>query len=247
MLQEELEEMVEGFCGTLGLVVEGQESVSINEDVPFPAASVIKIPIMVEAFRQALDGIISLDFVMSYEGGTVGGSGLLEALHKRIELTIEDYLYLMICVSDNAATNVLCDLLGIESVNRTIREMGLSSTILARKMMDYQKGKENYTTPRDMALLLSLIHRKKIVDEKSCEKMRAILTKQQIMGGITFLLPEMEIASKTGELETAYHDVGIVLGKTPYIFCGFTKDVCDIGQARLLLARLSRRVYEVLG
>ncbi len=125
--------------------------------------------------------------------------------------------------------------------------MGLSGTVLNRKMMDHASGTENFTTPRDMAHLFDLIVRKRILDEASCDRMLAILRKQQITGGITFPLPEMDIGWKTGELEHSFHDVGVVFGKTTYIFSGFTTDVSDIGEARSLLASLSRAVFEVLG
>ena len=100
------------------------------------AASVIKLPIMVEAFRQALTRQITLEqTLVMRESDRVGDSGCMQLLSPGVALSVWDLLRLMICVSDNTATNLLIDLLGLEQLNRSFADWGLHDTHLYNLLM----------------------------------------------------------------------------------------------------------------
>ena len=94
-------------------------------DKPVGAASVIKIPVMIEVFRQARDGLLDLNEIHRLsDDERLPSCGTLKAMHTGIEMTLLDLTRLMVIVSDNAATNILIRRVGMENVNRTIRELG---------------------------------------------------------------------------------------------------------------------------
>ena len=132
----------------------------------------------------------------------------------------------MIILSDNYATNILIDKLGIDNINKTIKEIGLKNTVLNRKMFDSDKaalGLENYISAGDIAYLLEKMYNKELIDEKSSEEMINILKNQRLNSKVPFFLqsikPKVNIAHKTGEDTNITHDVGIVFDKEPFIVC----------------------------
>lgn len=140
----------------------------------------------------------------------------------------------MIILSDNYATNMLIDKLGIDNINKTIKNIGLRNTVLNRKMFDDKKaslGLENYISAEDISILLEKMYHKNLINKKSSEEMINILKNQRLNGKIPFFLqsikPKIEIAHKTGEDTNISHDVGIVFSKEPFIlcFCGNNVDV----------------------
>ena len=132
----------------------------------------------------------------------------------------------MIIFSDNTATNVLIDLLGIEEINRTIRRLGYRDTVLQRKMYDTEKSKQgiqNYITAAETGRLLREMYQGRLVSRTASEAMISILKNQQLCSKIPFYLQalpeEPEIAHKTGEDCGITHDVGIIYAKQPFIVC----------------------------
>ena len=107
------------------------EELRVNAEEQTATASTIKVPILIELFRQVDEGTVDLDtrLTLSQEARTVG-SGILRELSPGLDLTLRDYATLMIVVSDNIATNVLIDLLGIDRINQTMAEFGFSQTKL---------------------------------------------------------------------------------------------------------------------
>lgn len=247
--------------GTLGLVVRAvrtNEEITFNEDEIFPAASTIKIPILVEAFRQVIEGHLSLDEQMVLtEEDKVGGMGILKELTAGLKLPFIDILTLMIIISDNVAANMAITRVGMENVNSYMRELGLHKTLLQRKMMDFEarkRGLDNYTSPRDMAELLYKLYMKTILNEWSCEKILDIMRRQQINDRIPRYLPEgIQVAHKTGELAGVRHDVGIVFAKEPFIISAMFKDLKDPlsltssgGRGTEAIARISLIIFKAL-
>ena len=119
-------------------------------DKPVVAASVIKIPVMIEVFRQARDGLLDLNEIHRLsDDERLPSCGTLKAMHTGIEMTLLDLTRLMVIVSDNAATNILIRRVGMENVNRTIRELGCEKTCLRRLLFDGEaaaRGIENSIT-----------------------------------------------------------------------------------------------------
>jgi len=186
-LSDRLLEMAEGFEGTLGLVVkdlkDGDE-VTYQDHLKFGAASVIKVPILWELLRQVEVGAVSLEERLAVPGSAkVGGTGILKELHDGIELTVQDLATLMIVVSDNTATNLIIDRLGMDRINATIKEIGLRDSSLKRKMMDFEAkkmGKDNIVSARDMALILEHMALGRLLRRDLCEQAINIMLRQQM-------------------------------------------------------------------
>jgi beta-lactamase class A len=182
----------------------------------FRAASTVKVPVMVELFRQVERGEQSL--TNSYglrEDDRAPGSGVLLHLHAGLELTVEDLVYLMISISDNTATNVLIKLVGMDNINRTMRDLGMDQSTLGRLMKGrraMEDEQENWATPDDYASLVEAILYQRAAQPSSCESMMAMLEKQQCTNRISrYLPPGTRWGSKTGQIEGVTNDVGFVM------------------------------------
>lgn len=194
------------------------------------AASLIKVFIMAEAFNQKNQGKLDFNEVVTITKENKYAWGSLDKVPDGTQVTVAELVEQMIAVSDNTATNILISKLGMDNVNTLIKALGCNETVLGRKMLDSaaaKAGRENYTSPRDMAIILEMIYRKACIDPESDQKMLDILTKQQWNERIPANLPhDLKIAHKTGELGGALHDCGIVFGRQhDYIICMMTKDV----------------------
>lgn len=168
-----------------------------NPHKAFASASVIKIPVMWEFYRRVSLGEIDpqAHFVLHdchKVGSSVYDSGILREMHDGLELTYQDILRLMIIISDDTATNILLDLLGMERITATMKGLGLGDTIVQRRMMDYEKvtrGIDNFTTAYDMDLILHHILEGKILPPDLHQTMLDTLAKQQINTAIPLYLP----------------------------------------------------------
>ncbi len=200
-------------------------------DIPLVAASVIKIPILIEAFRQAREGLLSMEEEFSIRPEQkMPSCGALTYLHDGLRVTARDLCTLMIIVSDNTATNILIDRLGMENVNRTMAGLGLEKTVLRRKLFDAAasaRGIENTITAAEIGALLEKMHRGECLGPRADAEMLAILRDQRLNGKIPFFLHGLEIAHKTGEDDGITHDVGIVYANHPLILC-FASNHTDV-------------------
>jgi beta-lactamase class A len=161
--------------------------------VVVPAASTIKLFIY-SAFRRS-----KLDPDESARGEPTGGSGVAEYL--RAPLTLTDHAFLMLAVSDNASTNVLLDFLGFDAVADEIARLGLRDTAVRRRMID--SGPENETTAIDLAQGLA-----QLLEEPFADDMLAALGVAADAGSyLQYLLPDVTVAAKSGDLETVRHEV----------------------------------------
>ena len=169
----------DGVMGVVALDLSGDDDFRINADLIFPQGSAIKIPILMEVYKQAEAGRFTLsDQRPLTKAVKVGGSGLLETLGTGSALTIYDLCVLMISISDNTATNMLIDLVGMENVNRTMADLGLQHTRLQRKMMDTEaraRGDENLSTPAEAAELMALLHRGDFISPAVSEEILSVL------------------------------------------------------------------------
>lgn len=216
-----------GVFGVAARSLHTGEEVLINPDETFNAASVIKVAIMVEVFKQAEEDLLDLDMMVRLsDTDKVGGSGILQVLSSGIELPVIDLVRLMIVVSDNTASNLLMDIVGADRVNETMRGLGFPGIVLRRKFMTVPVAKPvpNSITPRDMTGLLERIARCEVVSAWACGEMVRIMKQQQYNDLIPALLPvpgdedellagempRVEVAHKTGSVSGVRHDAGIV-------------------------------------
>lgn len=203
--------------GRVGLIIEAEDKcIEINSGVQFSSASLIKVPIMIECFRQSEKGTLNLQHpvrIASIE--KVGGAGVLQALSRDLNLKVIDLMTLMIIVSDNLATNLLIDLLGMDKINQSMKELGLQNTQLNRKMMDFaalEKGQDNYTTAYDMLTCLKAMDQNYMLTKESARQAKEIMEKQQFKNKLSDAidLDTFRVANKTGELFGIEHDCAII-------------------------------------
>ena len=178
-------------------------------------ASMIKLFILAYAMQQAKDGTLSLAEPLSItEANIVGGAGQLSWYDRGKQLTIEQLLERMITDSDNTATNILIDRLGIENIDGYIRQKGYADTRLQHKMMLSNQGRPNLSSVKDIGTLLSLIYRGECVDYEHDKKMLQILSRQKDKDCLPSALPAFLVANKTGEITGVYADGGIAWSDT---------------------------------
>ncbi len=240
VLRDQYEKKVHAIAaeldGILGIAVknlETGETFSYNEDGVFTQASAIKVEILYEVFKQARQGRFALDDPLTMEKKDVTpGSGVLQKLTPgSVTLSIIDYATLMITESDNTATNMMIDLVGMKNVNQTVRDLGLTETKLQRKMIDteaWMQNRENISTPNEAVNLLEIIYRASDLDRESCEEMLRIMSIPK-HSRIRPLLPRgVRVAHKTGSVRGVVCDVGIVyLKNSPFVIAGMVNWCTD--------------------
>lgn len=224
------------------------KSWTYREDEVIKSASLIKIFIMAEAVGRIKDGELALDTEIPVAKEDIVDFSVLLFLKPR-SYQLEELLRLMIVYSDNTATNVLIDFLGIDAINARIRTMGFEKTLLQRKMMDFasaKEGRENYTVPAEAAEFLQRLYDGKLLGGEYDELMLDIMKGQADEDLMRDELPdEIPIARKTGELDCLDHDIAIVFGKeTDYIYCYFGWNAVSNNEARHLLGVTSKIVYD---
>jgi beta-lactamase class A len=223
----------------------------LHADEVLPTASSIKIAILAELYRQAQQGKVKLgDFYTLQKADIVGGSGIAEALTPGVtRLTLRDVAALMISVSDNSATNVIIDRVGMENVNALLDSLGLTHTRLRRKMMDLKaaaEGRENIATPREMMTLLEALYRGKVLNQQFTEDFFNLLSIHK-ESYIPRELPEdLRVANKPGELEGVRNDSGIVFtGNRPYVISVMTTYLRREKDGGDAIIRISNAAYHM--
>lgn len=195
--------------------LDGKGWLRLNPDDRFTAASVIKIPIMMTAFREARAGRVRLDdTIILRREDKVGGSGVLHEFHTGLSLTLLDAIHMMIVVSDNTATNLCIDAVGLDTVNSYMHEVGCTGSRLeAHLMRPKPNGPWNTITAGDIAMLLKGLADRTIAESGDCDTMVGIMKRQQHNEKLPKLLPKgVTCAHKTGEVRGVTHDVGIITG-----------------------------------
>lgn len=235
--------------GVVGVVVEAATARFEHRATrQFRAASTVKIPIMAELFRQVEAGVRSLDepYALRHEDRTPG-SGVLTHLHEGISLTLGDLAYLMISISDNTATNVLIDLLGMAKINECMRLIGMSHSNLGRKMLGRAaegSETENWATPADYALVLRNLLQGGLLSPRSSARTVELLELQQNDRRIARRLPRdgsIRWGSKTGSLAGVTNDVGfVIVNHEPLILSIYCEDFPDQHVAEAEIGAISQ-------
>ncbi|HKE36250.1 MAG TPA: serine hydrolase [Candidatus Baltobacteraceae bacterium] len=219
-----------------------------NATQSMPAASTIKIPVMVEVFRQLQKGKYNLDRrVTLLARDKDWGSGELCDAPVGTTYSITDLLEKMIDISDNTATNMLIRLVGRKNINVSMRELGLTRTSLSQdiRTSDWSVRSALRTSPHDLVHLLELMARRQLVDEWSSNEMISILEEDQINTLLPQPLPDdIEIAHKTGSFFDTLNDAGIVYAdNAPYVIAVMTTALPSQNIGRSFIHSLSRLVY----
>jgi beta-lactamase class A len=245
--------------------LETGKEVQINADEIFHPASTFKVHVMMEVFRQAQKGFLSLDdrlpITNSFTSIADGSKfSLLESddaeqtLYPRIgeSESIGELTRLMIVRSSNLATNILLEKLGTKNVNDFIRALGIEGVTVQRGVEDnaaFALHRNNNASARGLTQTMKLIAEGKVVSQQASEKMIEIMLAQEFNESIPALLPKpVRVAHKTGWTGEVYHDTGIVFpeGRKPYAISimtrGFAEDRPD--EAHDCMANISKMVYE---
>lgn len=209
-----------GFCA---LDLTSGERFALNDTVVFPQASAIKIAILMEVYKQASEGKFKLTDVRRIEKkDKAAGSGVLQELGDgTVELTIHDLCVLMILVSDNTATNILIDLVGMENINKTMASLGAKNTRVQRRMLDTAaswRGDENISTPADAARIMEVLFKGEFISRKVCDDIIVILKKTKPTNLKSGLPADVSIANKPGSIAGVTTEWAIVyLKDRPYV------------------------------
>ncbi|MFA5139087.1 MAG: serine hydrolase [Elusimicrobiota bacterium] len=273
-LQDGLDEMVSSHRGKVSLYAKNMstgETVEVAADAVVRSASTIKMGVFLEAFHQVKEGRAKLaDRLTLREEDKVQGSGILAFLRAPLDLALEDILTLMMIDSDNTATNMAIDRVGLSAVNARFKALGLKETWLYKKVYKPAEGplppeQKTYglgkTTAREMGRLLEGMVRCDLGDAALCDRMVSIMKNQQYRNMIPhYIEADMDtsetgsvVADKVGALDAQRSDVGIVFSPAgPIVIAAFTDGNADQrwaceNEGELLIARLSKAVFDAWG
>ncbi|MFM1655350.1 serine hydrolase [Brevibacillus sp. B_LB10_24] len=256
-LERSIRELAGSLRGKASVFIETEEgTIQLAANEPFPAASLIKIPIMLAAYRQAQLGLLDLSKKhLIPESMRVGGMGVIAHLSAELSLSLQDLIALMMMVSDNTATNMVIDQVGIDAVNRLAVDLQCYQTVLGRRMMDWEAakaGKDNLTSAANAVRFLQEITSGKILNEAGKKAAYHTLLHQQFQTKLPALVTgsrfrDVVIAHKTGELPGTEHDAGIISihGRRAYVAV-LTTGLEDNADGRRFIANIGKRVADYL-
>jgi beta-lactamase class A len=241
-----------------------RSEVLIEPDLRFHAASTMKVPVMIELFRQAASKSLSLDtpltirneFRSIVDGSTYAlsaGADSDKLVYAAIgkTMTLRQLCELMITVSSNFAANLLIERVGVDNVRATVTRMGAGGMEVLRGVEDqkaFDKGLNNSTTARALLVLFETLARGQAVSRKADAEMVAILKRQMFNDGIPAGLPAgTAVAHKTGNITRIHHDAGIVFAKRPYVLVVLVRGIQDPKQSGALIASVSKAVHASVG
>jgi len=246
---------LDGVLGVAIVDLASGQSLLHNADEVFPVASSIKLAVLAELYHQAEQasggaaGKASLiDLYTMDAGDLVDESPFLAGLTPGVSrVTNRDLASFMVTTSDNAATNVLIRRLGMENVNALLAAQGLKETRLRRKMLDLgaaREGRENTSTPREMAALLEALYRGKVVDQASTDDLLKLLSVPKDRYIPRGLPADVVVANKPGWLDGVRTDSGIVFAKDrPFVLSIMTTFDADEAAAEQTIGRIAAAAY----
>ena len=268
-LTEKVRSQIDAIQGDVAVAFfnlsDATDSLFINADTEFHAASTMKVPVMIELFKQQQEGKLNLNdsiLLINEFKSIVDGSPYSmdiaddsdDVIYDKINtmVTLKDLMVPMITVSSNLATNVLIELADAKKVTATMRELGAEKIEVLRGVEDikaYEQGLSNSTTAKDLVAIMRTIATYEAGTEADCKAMIEIMKEQQFNDMIPEELPEeVEVAHKTGSISGVHHDAGIVYlpdGRS-YVLVLLSKNLEDFDQGTKQLAGISRSVYEYM-
>lgn len=241
----------------------GGDSLLINDQEFFHAASTMKTPVMIEVYKQAAAGVFSLNdsFTLKNVFKSIVDSSLFnlkadddsdEELYQHLgeKTTLYNLVYEMIIKSSNLATNMVMELVNAQHVTQTMRQLGAKKIQILRGVEDtkaFDKGLNNVTTANDLMVIYEKMARGQIIDSAASQAMINILLHQQFNEVIPARLPkEVKVAHKTGNITHVLHDSGIVFlpnGKK-YVLVILSKNLQNEEQAKKAMAEVSEMIYQ---
>ena len=241
--------------------LDGRTELLVDADKSFHAASTMKVPVMIELFRQARAGTLSLsdplpirnDFRSIVDGsayklseGDDSDKEVYAVMGKT--MTLGQLCDAMITVSSNFAANLLIEKLGVANIRRTVTTLGAGGMQVLRGVEDqkaFDKGLNNGTTARGLMVLLDRIGHGQAVDPESDAAMIEILKRQAFNDAIPAGLPPgTPVAHKTGNITRIHHDAAIVYAPRPYVLVLLVRGIGEQKKSAALMAELSKAIYD---
>jgi beta-lactamase class A len=266
-LQTKVKTIFDGTEGEFAMALQDlsnpENQLLINEDGKFHAASTMKVPVMIELFKQASEGKFKLEdsilvknefrsivdsSTYSMDLGEDSQKGLYGLINRKS--TIYNLMNEMIIRSSNLATNILIDLVDAKKVTATMRKLGAERMEVLRGVEDlkaFELGLSNSTSALDLMIIMQRIAQYEAGSKADCESMISIMKGQKFGKIIPFHLPKnVEIAHKTGSITALHHDAGIVYlpdGRA-YVLVLLSKNLGDFDEGTSRLAEVSKLVYD---
>ncbi len=260
-LQHELEKMVAGFNGSIGIYVKDLrtgKTVSINADTVFPTASIVKVPILTGVMQQIENGLLSYNQELLYTDSLFyAGSDILGSFKNNEKILLKKVIMLMMTTSDNTASLWLQKLAGTgAAINNIMEKTGLTYTRVNSRTPGREDNRTQYgwgqTTPYEMATLMEKIYRRQIISIAACDRMLRCMGRNywDENEAISQIPPTIEVFSKNGCVNQSRNEILLVNGpNNPYIFSIFTKNNKDSSwtaenEAWALTRKISARLWQ---
>ena len=240
--------------GVMGVAIEDittGDHIFVRPDEVFAQASSIKIAVLADLYLQAQQGKLKLtDLYTVQSSDLVPDSDIMGGLTPGVtRITLRDLATMMVAVSDNSATNVLIDRVGMENVKAMLDSLGLAHTRLRRKMMDLaaaKEGRENVSSPREMMMLLGAIYRGKVLNKESAADFFKVLSTNKDSWIPRDLPAGLKIANKPGQLEAVRNDSGLVFVEgRPYIICVMTSFLGNEREGEEAISKISLATWRM--
>jgi len=253
-LESTIHDVDQHLDGVMGVAIEDVKTGDqffLHENEVFAQASSIKITVLANLYLQAQQGKLKLtDLYTVQASDLVPDSDIMGGLTPGVtRVTLSDLATMMVAVSDNSATNVLIDRVGIENVNAMLDSLGLAHTRLRRKMMDLdaaKQGRENISTPREMMTLLEAIYRGKLLNKESTEDFFKVLSTNKDSWIPRDLPAGVKVADKPGSLEAVRNDSGIVFVEgRPYVICVMTAFLANERDGEQAISKISLAAWRM--
>jgi beta-lactamase class A len=228
------------------------ESFYLNADLVFPTASSIKLAVLLELMRQAQEGKLVLDekHTIRRKETTVGDDEPILAMlgDGTVSMTLRDIATFMVVLSDNSATNILIDRLGLDNINSEIARLGLRETHLRRKMIDIEaarQGGENVSTPREMMTLVEKVHAGNVLDPAHTKDYFSLLALPKDSLFHKALPSTVTIEDKPGALDAVRCDTGVIEVKGhPFAISVMTTYDATNAEGELVVREIARLAHD---
>ncbi|GAB6167573.1 serine hydrolase [Clostridium carnis] len=251
---KEIKKYLESRIGTYGFFFEDLKSGFVygyNENVQMVAAGCMKLPISVSLIKAVEDGKIGFMDKIKIDGkDKVYGTGIIHEFNER-EYTIFELLVAMLIQSDNTAANKIIDIVGIDQINKDIKDMGLKNTTLNRKTTDERKAKneiENITSAGDLSKIWKHLYKETFLNPENSVMLIDILRRQQIKNKLALYIPDdlkYEISSKTGDKNGVENDTALIhLSKGDFTFTVLSMSVPNSVYGTVTLAKCGKMMWD---
>jgi beta-lactamase class A len=230
----EVDQNLDGVLGVEILDLTTGQRLLLHADEVFPQASTIKIAVLADLYTVQKSDLVPDSFIM---GGLTPGV---------TRVTNRDLATMVVAVSDNSATNVLIDRVGMNNVNALMDSFGLKHTRLQRKMMDLKaatEGRENLSTPREMTTLLADLYQGKILNKEMTEDFFQVLSTHKESSIPREIPDNVRIANKPGELEGVRNDCGVIYAARPFAMCVMTTYLRHEKEGEAAIAKIASAAY----